>query len=188
MVDLLNNYYMPRPEDAQWDYYKEEFKSGTVAFCENGGTYPAYPGGEFSDVSFPMAYVMTPKGTSATGQITNIWSNNPTAIPSCYDDDRAWKCAFAYYIYNSAPAGYEDYNGYVEQLKTADVIDERAIEETVPMACSAEHGTVSYSGMIPGLEVGPQLAWNIGPGADVTAAIEAVHESWNTFIDTANGK
>ncbi len=188
MVKLLNDYYMPRPADAQWDYYKEEFKSGTVAFCENGGTYPAYPGGEFSEVDFPMGYVMCPKGTSATGQLTNIWSNNPTVIPSCYDDEKAYACAFAYYILNSAPAGYEDYNGYIEQLKTADVIDERAIDETAVMSCTPEHGMITYDGMIPGLDVGPQLAWNIGPGADVTAAIEAVHESWNTFIDTANGK
>jgi len=184
-IELLNNYYMPRPEDAQWDYYKQEFLNGTVAFCENGGIYPANPDGEFAEAKFPMAYVMCPKGPS--GKLTNIWSNNPTAIPSCYDEEKAWNLAFAYYVYSLPPAGYEDYNGFVETLKAQDVLDDRAYEETVPMMSEPEHGTISFSGMIPGLEEGPQLAWNLGPGADVSAAVEGAREQWKTFIDQANG-
>jgi ABC-type glycerol-3-phosphate transport system substrate-binding protein len=106
-IKLLDNYYMPRPEDAQWDYYKEEFKGGTVAFCENGGMYATNPGGEFNDITdFEVGYVMCPKGPKGT--MTNIWSNNPTAIPSNYSDEKAQNLAFAYYVYNLPPVGYED--------------------------------------------------------------------------------
>jgi len=185
-VDLLDKYYMPRPADAQWDYYKEEFLNGTVAFCENGGIYPANPNGEFAGAKFPMAYVMCPKGPQGT--LTNVWSNNPHVIPACYDDEKAWNLAFAFTQYYATPVGFEDYNSYVETLKVEDKLDDRAYEETVPMMSQPEHGMVTYASMIPGLNSGEDFTWKFGPGADVSAIVEGVHESWNTLIDQANGQ
>ncbi len=189
-VELMTNYYMPRPVDpetgeaAPWDYYKEEFINGTVAFGLDG-FYAGAAGGQWADVTFPVGFVMVPKGPS--GEMINIWSNNPYVIPSCYDADTAWKIACAYYIYNQAPAGYEDYNGHISRARSG-VFDDRACDETVPMMSEAAHGMITFDGMIPGLETGPQFTWNIYAGCDVSAAIESAAESWKTFVDTANGK
>ena len=183
-VELMNDYYMPRPEGAQWDYYKEEFLAGTVAFAIDG-FYAGCPGGQWADATFPVGFVMLPKGPS--GKILNCWSNNPTVIPSCYDDEKAWDLAFAYYIINQDPAGYEGYNGQISRARSG-IFDDRACEETVPMMSEAEHGMITYDGMIPGLETGSQLTWNLYPGADVSAAVDGAAESWKSFIDQANGQ
>ncbi len=184
-IDLLGNYYMPRPEGAQWDYYKEEFLNGTVAFCYDG-EYCGNPGGQWADASFPLGFVMIPKGPQ--GKLTNIWSNNPVVIPSCYDDDRAQKLAYAFYIWNQPVPGFEDNNGFVTNAESGAVLDDRGCEETIPMMSESKNGMITYDQMIPGLDTGAPLFWNVAPGADASALIDAVVESYQTAIDTANGK
>ena len=184
-LKLLNEYYMPRPEGANWDYYKEEFLNGTVAFCEDGGMYAGRSDGELASAQFPVGYVMIPAGPS--GSLVNIASNNPVVLPSYYDDETAWKVAFAWYVWNQAPAGYEDYNPFVGQARTG-IFDERACDETIPMMSEPEHVVITYSGMIPGISGAADMGWFPYPGGDTSAAIEMCAESWKTFIDTANGK
>jgi len=184
-IKLLDNYYMPRPEDAQWDYYKEEFKGGTVAFCENGGMYATNPGGEFNDITdFEVGYVMCPKGPKGT--MTNIWSNNPTAIPSNYSDEKAQNLAFAYYVYNLPPVGYEDYNGFISTARSGNM-DDRGCEETVPLSSDPAHGMITYDGMIPNMNVGEDFAWKLAPGMKLSENIDAIRDNWKNLIDIANG-
>lgn len=54
---------------------------------------------------------MFPKGLQ-TSDYVNVWSDNPTAIPSCYDADRVWKIAFAFNLWTDPVPGYEDYFSY----------------------------------------------------------------------------
>ena len=179
---VQTDYYMPRPEDAEWDYYKQEFLNGTVAFCCDG-FYAGCSGSYFETTDFDMGFVMMPAGPQ--GKMVNCWSNNPVAIPGCYDADTAWKLAMAYNIWTEDVPGYEDYNGQVSRARSGN-ISARGCDETVPMMCEMEHGCIAYTGMVPGLEAGPTLIWNIGPGADVSAAIDGAAESWKTYINDAN--
>ena len=56
------------------------------------------------------------------------------------------------------------------------------------MMSEKEHGMISYAGMVPELEAGPTLIWNIYGGADVSAAIDGAAESWKSFIAAANAR
>lgn len=179
---VQTNYYMPRPEDAEWDYYKQEFLNGTVAFCCDG-FYAGCSGSYFNETDFDMGFVMMPAGPD--GKLVNCWSNNPVAIPGCYDADTAWKLAMAYNIWTEDIPGFEGYNGQISRARSGN-ISSRGCDETVPMMCEAEHGIISYTGMVPGLEAGPTLIWNIGPGADVSSEVDKAAESWKTYINDAN--
>ena len=179
---VQTDYYMPRPEGAEWDYYKEEFLNGSVAFCLDG-FYAGCSGSYFNETDFDMGFVMMPAGPQ--GKLVNCWSNNPVVIPGCYDDDTAWKLACAYNIWTEDVPGFEGYNGQISRARSGN-ISSRGCDETVPMMCEQEHGMITYSGMVPGLEAGPTLIWNIGPGADVSAAIDGAAETWKQYINDAN--
>ena len=183
-ADIQAKYYMPRPDGAAWDYYKEEYLNGTVAFCCDG-FYAGCQGSYFAEPSFEQGFVMIPAGPK--GKLVNCWSNNPVALPACYDADKAWKLAFAWNVYTDDPAGYEGYNGQLSRARLG-AFDDRAVEETVPMMSEKEHGMISYGGMVPELEAGPTLIWNIYAGADVSAAIDGAAESWKSFIAAANAR
>ena len=182
-VDMYNKFDNHDPEGAEWDYYKEEFVQGHAAFMVED-EYAGGPSAFLADMEDEVGFVMFPKGPQMDHYI-NVWSNNTAAIPGCYDADRAWKIAFAYDLYTEAPAGYEDYNGFLSTARQG-VFDERAITETITMMSEQEYGTVAYHDMIPNLSLGQDLVWSIGPNADVAALTEAIADTWKAYIDEAN--
>ena len=181
-VDMFNKYDLPDPEGAEWDYYKEAFLNGMAAFMVED-EYAGTTGNFLEDVEDELGFVMFPKGPQADTYI-NVWSNNPVAIPACYDADKAWKLAFAWNLYTNQPAGYEDYI----DLSNAEggIFDFRAIDETIPMMMSSEHGTIAFHGMIPNLNLGQDFVWNIGPGAVVSEQVEAIRDTWKSYVEEAN--
>ena len=183
-VDMFNNYDMPDPEGAEWDYYKEAFLNGMAAFMVDD-EYCATPGNFLEDMKDEVGFVMFPKGPKKDDYV-NVWSNNPIAIPACYDADKAWKLAFAWNLYTNAPsAEYLDYNGYLSTARNG-VFDERAVDETVTMM--TEKGTIAFHGMIPNLSLGSDFVWNIGPGAVVSEQVEAIRDTWKAYVDEANAQ
>lgn len=184
MVDCFKNYVLVRPADAQWDYYKQGFQNGECAFmpedayCGNeGGWLKEMTDAQNGDVGF----VMFPKGPQGD-DYTNCWSNNPCAIPGCYDADRAWKIAFAYNLYTDDVPGYENYVDF-SQYRNG-IFDFRAIDETLTMMISK--GMVTYHGLIPSLDMGEPFLWKFNGGTDVTAVLEGIRVPYNEYIDAAN--
>ena len=182
-VSTIHDYYKPYPEGAEWDYYKQDFQAGKIAFLSEQ-EYAGTPGNFLEGCEFEVGFVMFPKGPH--GKLVNKWSNNPAVIPACYDAQRAWNIAFAYNVWYDIPDDIEEENGFVSTARTG-IFDARACDETLPMMSEAEHGMVSYDGMIPGLEMGPQLTWSVNGDAKVSELVEAAATQWKTFIDTANG-
>lgn len=182
-VDMFTKYDQHDPEGAEWDYYKEEFLNGNVAFMVDD-EYCATPGNFLTDMQDEIGFVMFPKGPKMNDYI-NVWSNNPAAIPACYDADKAWKIAFAWNLFTDEPAGYEDYNSIPSTARNG-VFDARAIDETIPMMSDTTKGTIAFHGMIPQMDIGPQLIWNIGPNAVVSEQVEAIAETWKQYIEDAN--
>ncbi len=178
---LLKDYYMPRPIDhatgdiVPWDFYKTEFVNGTVAFCYEGA-YAARGTYYFEDADFDIGFVMIPKGPS--GSLVDVVSTNPVVIPACYDADKAWKLAFAYYVY------YLPFENI--QSLTSYTVDERAQNETFSMMTDPEHAIVAYDQMIPGIETGPDLLWNVSEKVDIKSLISTVSPRWSELIDKAN--
>ncbi|WP_022772454.1 extracellular solute-binding protein [Butyrivibrio sp. AE2015] len=183
-VNMFTNYDMPDPEGAEWDYYKEAFINGMAAFMVDD-EYCATPGNFLEDMQDEVGFVMFPKGPKMDDYI-NVWTNNPIAIPACYDADKAWKIAFAWNLYTNAPsAEYLDYNGYLSTARNG-VFDERAVDETIAMM--TEKGTIAYHGMIPNLSLGSDFVWNIGPGVVVSEQVEAIRDTWKAYVDEANAQ
>lgn len=182
-VDMYTQFDDHDPEGAEWDYYKEEFVNGKAAFMVEQ-EYAGTPGNFLADMEDEVGFVMFPKGPKCDTYL-NVWDNNPSAIPGCYDADRAWKIAFAWNLFTDEPAGYEDYNGFLSTARNG-IFDSRAIDETITMMSEPEHGTVAYHGLIPELKTGEQLTWNIVPNAVVSELVEAIRDTWKAYIDDAN--
>ena len=182
-VDMYTKYDQHDPEGANWDYYQEEWKSGKVAFLIDQA-YCSAKGNLFETLDFDIGFVMFPKGPAASTYL-NCWDNNIIVIPGCYDKDRAEKIAFAYNLYTDMPAGYENYKDLSNYISGA--FDERSIDETISMMMEPEHGMVSYHGLVPNLNLGPDLTWGIGPNGDVTQATENIIGTWTEYVNAANG-
>lgn len=180
---IHKNYGLPYPQDAQWDYYKEAFVNGMAAFMPEDG-YAGTPGNFLQDMSDDFGFVCFPKGPKArNNDYTNRWSNNPAAIPACYDAEKAWKIAFAWNLFTEDVPGYEDYEGWKANYY-AGMRDTESVDLTA--ARLVKNGMITYDGIVPEVAVGPDLLWTIGPGSDISAAIEATGERWKTLIDAAN--
>ncbi len=183
-VDMYKKYDMPDPEGAEWDYYKEVFINGQAAFMVED-EYAGSPGNFLEDMQDEVGFVMFPKGPQADDYI-NVWTNNPIAIPACYDADKAWKLAFAWNLYTNAPsAEYYDYNGYLSTARNG-IFDERAVDETISMM--TEKGTIAYHSMVPNLNLGSDFVWNISADAVVSEQVEAIRDTWKAYVDEANAQ
>ena len=182
-VDMFTKYDQHDPEGAEWDYYKEEFLSGQAAFMVED-EYAGMPGNFLIDMEDEVGFVMFPKGPQKDSYI-NVWSNNPAAIPACYDADKAWKLAFAYNLWTEDPVGYEGYNAGLATARSG-IFDQRAVDETIVMMSEPEHGTVAFHGLIPNLDLGPDFVWGIGPNSVVSEAQEAIRDTWKAYVDEAN--
>ena len=184
-VEMYNKYDQHDPEGAQWDYYKEEFLSGVVGFMVEQ-EYAAMGDGNFlAPMEGNIGFVMFPKGPSYDNYI-NVWDNNPVAIPANYDSFKAGQLAFAWNLYTDPVPGFEDYNSRIVDASLNGKFDDRAKNETIPMMVSAEHGTVAYHGLIPDLNLGPDLTWSVVANADISALTEAIRDTWKAYVDAAN--
>jgi len=174
----------PEGEDGSapaWDYYQGQFQNGGCAFCIDQ-QYCATPGNLFYEQPEELGFVMFPKGPK--GKLIQTAQDNICIIPSCYDADRAWKCAFAYSLYNEFVPGFEDYNPYVNTTATGN-FDERACQETVPLMSA--NSTVELQSIIPNLDMGAPFLWQIGPNcAPISEILDGCRDMYKQYIDEAN--
>ncbi len=184
MTACFHDYALVRPDDAQWDYYKEAFMNAECVFLPEdaycgmaGGWLQDMPDAQNGDVGF----VMFPKGPAAT-DYTNCWNNNPVAIPACYDADRAWKIAFAYDLYTDEVPGFE---AYVDMTYYRNgIFDDRSIDETIMMMM--DKGMVTYHNLVPNLDLNEPFLWRFNAYTDVAAVLDGVRDTYKAWIDEAN--
>lgn len=189
---MFDTWWQQEPEGAQWDYYKEAFMNGEYVFLIEDA-YVAQSGWlarQLEESGLDYGFVMFPKGPSIpSNSYVMKTDNNPTVIPGCYDADRAWKIAFAWNLYTNDTPGYEGadtgwkssyYNGFA---------DTRSVDETLAMMRMPSSSVNAYHTVIPDLVEGEQFTWKIGPGsAPVSTAIEAIADTWKSYVDAANEK
>lgn len=181
IAEMIDVYACERPEDALWDYYKTAFVEGKCAFMPdesfNGSSY--YFIAEMDD---EVGFVMFPKGPKATDYV-NCWSSNAHVIPSCYDEEKAWKLAFAYDIYTDDVPGFEDYFDY--SMYSSYALDARSKNETLKMM--TQKGMITYHDMIAGLDMGKPFLWNFGGySIDVDEVLASVRDTYKAAINEAN--
>lgn len=181
-ADMINKYWMQEPTDAQWDYYKEAFITGKVAFCMEGA-YCAGEGGQWSTMTDEYGFVCLPMGPRANDYM-NVAAPNPLAIPACYDADKAWKIAFAYNLFSDPTPGWEDYAGWTTDYMSYG-FDLNALDYTIPRM--VDNIVMTYDGYIQNLTTGDGFTWNL-PWEGVSACVERVRDAWKSYIDATNAR
>ena len=123
--DMRSKYEMPAPEDATYDYPYAAFINADVAL-QVAEEYRVTDNAPLAD---DFGFVVFPK---APGQADyNTYSyDNYFIIPAIYDDDRAWKIAFAYNLYTNPTPGYEDSDDWKTNYYTL-FRDTRSVDETL---------------------------------------------------------
>ena len=179
-VDAIADYGLVPPEGAEWDYYKQAWVNGEAVFCTEGA-YCAGPNGQWSTMEDEYGFVCFPKGPKAS-DYTNIYSNNPVAIPACYDAEKAWKLAFAYNLWTDPVPGYEDYQAWKPNYYN-NFPDTEAVDYTITRMMT--NGRVTYHGLIPNLDLGNDLVYGL-PGSVVSEKVEAIRDTWQAYIAEAN--
>lgn len=167
------------PEDAQWDYWTTAFTNGEAAFC-SAELWRA--GGFQTAMEDDYGYVCFPKGPNAT-DYANVCSDNPYAIPACYDADKAWKVAFAYDLYTEPVPGFEDYASWKSD-SYQNFRDTEAVDFTV--ARLMKNGRPAYDALIPGIAPADDVIFKISKENTPAQQAEAVRPTWAALLEEAN--
>ena len=87
---MAENYMAPQPEGSNWDWFKDYWKQGTVAFYP-GQTWQGFnDGAEMADMEDEWGCVMFPKGPNAETYVS-MACDNIYGVPNVYDDETAKK-------------------------------------------------------------------------------------------------
>ena len=182
---MMDEYNYPNPNDdpgATWNYFFDAFINGNAAFL----VQQAYCSGqEFSrdNMEDDFGWVAFPMGPNAT-QYADLMQDNVYVLPACYDADRAKKIAFAYSMYYSPVPDYEDYSDYYANYVNS-FRDMEVPEQTLGYV--GEKTYLQYHSFVPGIKVGDDLYWQISAENTPAQQIESIRESWQAYIDAANG-
>ncbi len=186
-VEMRAQYEMPQPEGSNWDYFLAEFKAGKAVFLADQ-VYRSNQ--DFKEMEDEHGFAPFPMGPNADKYIS-WYEDNPTVIPACYDEEKAWKIAFAYDVWTAPIPGFEDTENwktnYYSQFKDMESVD-ISITEMVGNGC------VTYHTFVAGIDLGPDILWNLGnAGEDGTVATpaqkaEELKNAWQAHLDKANGK
>lgn len=174
--------YLYKPADAAWDWFVPAFNDGLVGFCIDAA-YRAgqtYASGQVAEDGF--GFVPFPKSPNVS-TYRSFASDNIYIIPSCYDAEKAWKCAFAFDQWNATIPGYEGYNelmsGYYANFADSESVD-------IGIKTVSEYAVKNNHSVIPGLDFGNDYLWQINDSNTPQQAAEACRDKWNQLIDAAN--
>lgn len=132
---------------------------------------------DFGFVCFPMGPRMD--------HYVNYAQDNVFVIPSCYDAEKAWKIAFAFNLYNEPVPGFEDHEGWKDNYYKS-FRDTESVDET--LAIMVDSGVPMYDKLVNGIDMGPDLFWGISKDNTPAQKAESIRNTWQSYIDTANGK
>ena len=187
-VKMMQTYTKTLDENGEapaWDYYKDAFINGNIVFCVEDAyaAGAAGSGAPWAEMADDYGFLCFPMGPSAS-DYTNRYSDNPIAIPACYDADKAEKIAFAFNVMTDPTPGYEDYPawraGYYSKFRDTESVD-------LTLTRMVSNGMVTYDGLIPNLQLGSDLTWKLG-STPVSEVVEAIAETWKSYIAEANGQ
>lgn len=179
-LDMIDKYEMVYPEDAAWDYTYTAFANGEAVFtCAE-----SYKAGDWADMEDDFGFVCFPMGPRMDHYV-NYAQDNVFVIPSCYDAEKAWKIAFAFNLYNEPVPGFEDHEGWKDNYYKS-FRDTESVDET--LAIMVDSGVPMYDKLVNGIDMGPDLFWGISKDNTPAQKAESIRNTWQSYIDTANGK
>lgn len=179
-------YVMPQWSDSNWDYYIQAFQEGKAAMtfseeyrCERNGAY-----GDFMEDE--VGFVLPPKPEYAAPYHSYV-NNTVYVIPSCYDAETASRIAFAFNVYTMATPGYDDPDDWIERYY-AYFGEERAVEETIAFFANADRVFYPLDTLVSDdYQLEKDLLWKYPFTTETPKErVEAIRESWDTFLEEIN--
>ena len=178
--DIWNTYdaHKAYAEDAPWNQWEVVFTNGEACFSA-AELWRA--GGFNSNMVDDFGFVCYPKGPNAK-DYANVCSDAAYYIPACYDEEKAWKVAFAYDLYTEPVPEYEDYAPWKPGCYN-NFRDTESVDDTVVRVMSLARPAFDTS--VPG--AGPDDMIN-GITEDNTPAQQAeiLKPRWEELINEAN--
>ncbi|MBR4731538.1 MAG: extracellular solute-binding protein [Lachnospiraceae bacterium] len=176
-----SDFWRPDPAGAEWDDYYDAFCNREIAFMP----------GEYMSVYSPywnyfgtgeLGFVMFPKGPRGENYADGVIST-AVVIPSCYDEDRAWKIAFAWDLFTDETYDYDDSEEWKKGFE--DLADERTLRETLSIPVE---GVVSCQDLFPGMEIAYNVTTEIKKGGpSIAELIDKNHVEMENIVRLANG-
>jgi hypothetical protein len=179
---IYNTYWYA--DDVAWDTYKSAFKTGKYLFMfeqawagQGQGYLNTQDENDERDVAMTdeWGFLCFPIAPKADNYIM-VHANNPVAIPSCYDKDRAWKIAFAWNLYTDTVPGWDDSDDDSWKAGYIGTFDQRSVDESLAMMRMSAVGQVEA--VLPGFGYSSPLEgesscfmWSWGPGNDKPSTI-----------------
>ena len=182
--DIYFKYWGSTPEGANWDWYKEAWKTGNYAFY----MYQAYGGfndnSEMADMADEWGCVAFPVPNEGDTYVTVV-SENMTLIPSCYDAETVSKIAFFNDLWTNTTPGYDAEDAWIGNKYN--YTDDRAVDETYAMLRESEHNAVMrvvFLGTQNDI-LGSPLLWSMGSSSPAEL-IEAALPAWQALCNSFN--
>lgn len=89
-------------------------------------------------------------------------------------------------IFNNEPVpGFEDHEGWKDNYYKS-FRDTESVDET--LAIMVDSGVPMYDKLVNGIDMGPDLFWGISKDNTPAQKAESIRNTWQSYIDTANGK
>jgi ABC-type glycerol-3-phosphate transport system substrate-binding protein len=166
---------MPKPENANWDWYWPAFHDGQVAMMME----PEWRRGQMRDMADDWGFVLFPKGPRLNDYRFPT-DENVLVIPATYtakEVDQILTAIDLWYM----PVSNDWKTGLYPNFR-----DRRAVDETMALIRGPKNGSFRNYIMIPGFNRG-ELAWEMwwfdGEPAQL---VEQVSQNWNALISDAN--
>jgi ABC-type glycerol-3-phosphate transport system substrate-binding protein len=166
---------MPKPENANWDWYWPAFHDGRVAMMME----PEWRRGQMRDMADDWGFVLFPKGPRLTDyRFPN--DENVLVIPATFtpkEVDAILTAVDLWYM----PVTTDWKTGLYPNFR-----DRKAVDETMALIRGPKNGAFRNYMMIPGFSRG-EIAWEMwwfdGEPAQL---VEQVSQNWNALISDAN--
>ena len=148
-------------EDDNWDYYWSDFLGGKavmmVAEEYNASNMWTFDDDGISQPMFEYGFACFPKGPNASDYVS-VLKDYVYVIPNCpKTQENLSNIAFAYNIYTDTPPELQE-DPDVWKTSYENILDKRAIDETLWMMLQGGIGTSHLSLSVPGL-------WDMNSGA-----------------------
>jgi ABC-type glycerol-3-phosphate transport system substrate-binding protein len=167
----------PRPERANWDWYKSEFANGNVAMRID----ESYVWRDLQNMKDDWGMVLFPKGPRQNNYSV-FTRENVFVVPATYSEAEVEKILFALNLW---------YTPVTNDWKTelySNFRDRRAVDETLALIRNAKLHINKNHEFIPGLNRG-HIAWEMWErGVDPARLVERVSSNWNRLITDVNNK
>lgn len=183
MADL--GYFMPTPENAEWDWFKTAFYDGKTTmyieeeWADTQEIRVKAPQLDYGFVGFPYG--------PALGKQVSIIRENILFVPSCdatksiYED-----ILYAYNWYTTVVPGYENDENRWKSNYDWKFNDDRAVDETIRLMV-VDGDQYMYAGtLIPNFS--DQWCIDLQNGKTAAEVLEASTELWKTEVDDFNAK